>query len=200
MYAYIKGTLEEISSDKIVVEAGGIGYNILMSPGRFDFLPPLGDEIKVYTYTNVREDAMLFFGFLSREELDLFKKLIGVSGIGPKGGLSILSVLSVQDVILAIVSGDSKKIAKAPGIGAKTAERVIIDLKDKVDAEDAFSGGPVLAKSVDANDTDADETVLALVALGYGMREAKSAVSKARSAAGETADSEKLLKLSLKYL
>ena len=111
-----------------------------------------------------------------------------------------MSVLSVQDVILAIVSGDSKKIAKAPGIGAKTAERVIIDLKDKVDAEDAFSGGPVLAKSVDANDTDADETVLALVALGYGMREAKSAVSKARSAAGETADSEKLLKLSLKYL
>jgi len=200
MYAYIKGTLEEIGSDKIVVEAGGIGYNILMSPGRFGFLPPLGDEIKVYTYTNVREDAMLLFGFLSREELDLFKKLIGVSGIGPKGGLSILSVLSVQDVILAIVSGDSKKIAKAPGIGAKTAERVIIDLKDKVDAEDAFSGGPVLAKSVDANDTDADETVLALVALGYGMREAKSAVSKARSAAGETADSEKLLKLSLKYL
>ncbi|MBE5895194.1 MAG: Holliday junction branch migration protein RuvA [Lachnospiraceae bacterium] len=200
MYAYIKGTLEEIGSDKIVVEAGGIGYNILMSPGRFGFLPPLGDEIKVYTYTNVREDAMLLFGFLSREELDLFKKLIGVSGIGPKGGLSILSVLSVQDVILAIVSGDSKKIAKAPGIGAKTAERVIIDLKDKVDAEDAFSGGPVLAKSVDANDTDADETVLALVALGYGMREAKSAVSKARSTAGETADSEKLLKLSLKYL
>lgn len=200
MYAYIKGTLEEIGSDKIVVEAGGIGYNILMSPGRFGFLPPLGDEIKVYTYTNVREDAMLLFGFLSREELDLFKKLIGVSGIGPKGGLSILSVLSVQDVILAIVSGDSRKIAKAPGIGAKTAERVIIDLKDKVDAEDAFSGGPVLAKSVDANDTDADETVLALVALGYGMREAKSAVSKARSAAGETADSEKLLKLSLKYL
>ena len=200
MYAYIKGTLEEIGSDKIVVEAGGIGYNILMSPGRFGFLPPLGDEIKVYTYTNVREDAMLLFGFLSREELDLFKKLIGVSGIGPKGGLSILSVLSVQDVILAIVSGDSKKIAKAPGIGAKTAERVIIDLKDKVDAEDAFSGGPVLAKSVDANDTFADETVLALVALGYGMREAKSAVSKARSAAGETADSEKLLKLSLKYL
>lgn len=200
MYAYIKGTLEEIGADKIVVEVGGIGYNILMSPGRFAYLPPMGDEIKVYTYTNVREDAMLLFGFLSREELDLFKKLIGVSGIGPKGGLSILSVLSVSEVILAIVSGDSKKIAKAPGIGAKTAERVILDLKDKVAAEDAIFGETSMAKEGVVSDADADETVMALVALGYGMREAKSAVSKAQSAAGENADSEKLLKLSLKYM
>ena len=124
MYAYFKGILTEKYIESIVVEVENIGYNIKVSHGTVAMLPPVGEMIKVYTYTSVREDAIQLYGFLSKDDLDIFKLLINVNGIGPKGGQSILSVMSADELRFAIVSGDAKMIAKAPGIGAKTAQRV----------------------------------------------------------------------------
>lgn len=124
--------------DSIVVEAAGVGYLIYIPTQYFDMLPDEGEDVKIYTYLCVREDAMILYGFLSKDDLEIFKLLITVSGIGPKGGLAILSTLSADDLRFAILSGDSKAISKAPGIGAKTAQRVILDLKDKLSLEDAF--------------------------------------------------------------
>ena len=136
MIAFVRGEIENISEDHAVIDVGGIGYNVRISPGTAGRLPGIGKEVKLYTYTCVREDAFWLYGFLSRDELELFKLLITVNGIGPKGGLAILSVLSADDLRFAIISGDAKAIARAPGIGAKTAGRVILDLKDKISIED----------------------------------------------------------------
>lgn len=133
-----KGELAEKNIDSIVVEAAGVGYLIYIPTQYFDMLPDEGEDVKIYTYLCVREDAMILYGFLSKDDLEIFKLLITVSGIGPKGGLAILSTLSADDLRFAILSGDSKAISKAPGIGAKTAQRVILDLKDKLSLEDAF--------------------------------------------------------------
>ena len=141
MYSYIKGTLEEISEDQIVVENHGIGYNIRISARMLDVLPTRGEEIKIYTYLYVKEDAFSLFGFPSRDELEMFKLLINVSGIGPKGGLAVLSVLSANDLRYAIVAEDVKTISKAPGVGSKTAKRLIIELKDKIDLEEVIENG-----------------------------------------------------------
>ena len=138
MYAYIKGILAEITEDAIIVENQGIGYEIAVPGQVFDYLPSVGEEVKIYTYHYVREDAILLYGFLTKEDVRIFKMLIGVSGIGPKGALAILSVLSTDDLRFAILGDDAKAIAKAPGVGAKTAQRVIIELKDKLSLEDAF--------------------------------------------------------------
>ena len=126
MYAYIKGELAEKNIDSIVVEAAGVGYLIYIPTQYFDMLPDEGEDVKIYTYLCVREDAMILYGFLSKDDLEIFKLLITVSGIGPKGGLAILSTLPADDLRFAILSGDSKAISKAPGIGAKTAQRVIL--------------------------------------------------------------------------
>lgn len=133
-----KGELAEKNIDSIVVEAAGVGYLIYIPTQYFDMLPDEGEDVKIYTYLCVREDAMILYGFLSKDDLEIFKLLITVSGIGPKGGLAILSTLPADDLRFAILSGDSKAISKAPGIGAKTAQRVILDLKDKLSLEDAF--------------------------------------------------------------
>ena len=138
MYAYIKGELAEINTDHIVVEAGGIGYQVFISLQTFDYLPSVGENLKIYTYLYLREDAMILYGFLTKDDLELFKLLISVSGIGPKGGLAILSTLEADDLRFAILSGDAKAISKAPGVGGKTAQRVILELKDKLSLEDAF--------------------------------------------------------------
>ena len=138
MYAYVKGELTEVTVDFIVIEAGGIGYRIFIPGKTFEYLPGIGEELKVYTYLHLREDVMILYGFLTKDDLELFKLLITVSGIGPKGGLAILSTLEADDLRFAVLSGDAKAIAKAPGIGAKTAQRVILELKDKLSLEDAF--------------------------------------------------------------
>ena len=124
MYAYIKGTLEETGEDYIVVEAGGIGYQIFTTGQTFQYLPSMGEEVKVYTYLHVREDAMILFGFLTKDDLFVFRLLLGVSGIGPKGALAILSVMTTDDLRFAVLGDDAKAIAKAPGVGAKTAQRL----------------------------------------------------------------------------
>lgn len=139
MISYIKGTLAAIEADVIVVEAGNVGLAVHVPVSLLDELPGLGQEVTVYTYFQVREDAMTLYGFLHKQDREMFRQLIGVNGIGPKGALGILSVLRPDDLRLAIVSGDAKAIAKAPGIGNKTAQRLILDLKDKVSMEEVLS-------------------------------------------------------------
>ncbi len=201
MYSYIKGELTEKNIDSIVVETAGIGYNIFIPTQCFDYLPDEGEDVKIYTYLCVREDAMILYGFLSKDDLEIFKMLITVSGIGPKGGLAILSILSADDLRFAILSGDAKAISKAPGVGAKTAQRVIIDLKDKLSLEEAFekklenqaSGAvPVLSSTVK------NDAVMALNALGYSSTESLKAVSKVEIT--EDMDVEDVLKLALKNM
>ena len=205
MYAYIKGILEEITEDAVVVEAGGIGYNIKVSASTADLLPGIGSEVKVYTYTLVREDAFSLYGFLTRDDLDIFKKLITVSGIGPKGGLAILSVMSADALRFAVMAGDAKAIAKAPGVGAQTAERVILDLRDKISLEDTLRGmggdlgsGQAADASGTADNLMKREAIEALVALGYSASDATAAVKKVE--AGAEATSETILKQALKYM
>lgn len=175
MYAYIKGILAEITEDAIIVENQGIGYEIVVPGQVFDYLPSVGEEVKIYTYHYVREDAILLYGFLTKEDVRIFKMLIGVSGIGPKGALSILSVLSTDDLRFAILGDDAKAIAKAPGVGAKTAQRVIIELKDKLSLEDAFEQKLAnQAQKAELNPAVGvkNEAILALTSLGYSQSEA----------------------------
>lgn len=203
MYAYIKGTLTEMTEDTVVVEAGGIGYNIKVSTTTADLLPGVDSEVKIYTYTLVREDAFSLYGFLTRDDLDIFKKLITVSGIGPKGGLAILSVMSADALRFAVAAGDAKAIAKAPGIGAKTAERVILDLRDKISIEDTLRSVGAAGNGTGADMGTADnmmkrEAIEALVALGYSASDATAAVKKVD--VGEDATSESILKMALKHM
>lgn len=175
MYAYIKGILAEITEDAIIVENQGIGYEIAVPGQVFDYLPSVGEEVKIYTYHYVREDAILLYGFLTKEDVRIFKMLIGVSGIGPKGALSILSVLSTDDLRFAILGDDAKAIAKAPGVGAKTDQRVIIELKDKLSLEDAFEQKLAnQAQKAELNPAVGvkNEAILALTSLGYSQSEA----------------------------
>ena len=209
MIAYIKGILADVREDGIVVEAGNIGYNIHVSGNVLGMLPGVGSEVKIHTYTYVREDAFLLYGFLTRDDLDIFKKCITVSGIGPKGALAILSVMDADALRFAILSGDAKAISKAPGIGARTAERLILELRDKVKLEDTLVGRSVsagaLGRATDADDGEVSgvqamkkDAVEALVALGYSSAEALKAVNQVENP--ENMDSEAILKAALKFI
>lgn len=200
MYAYIKGELAETNTDHIVIETGGIGYQVFISGQTFEYLPAVGEEIKVYTYLYLREDAMILYGFLTKDDLELFKLLISVSGIGPKGGLAILSALSADDLRFAVLSGDSKAISKAPGVGAKTAQRVILELKDKMSLEDAFEkkSEHVQTLKISGNGQVRNDAVMALTALGYSSAESLKAVSAVEIT--EEMDVEAVLKAALKYM
>lgn len=200
MYAYIKGELVDISEDNIVLECGNIGYNIRVPLSVIQRLPSVGSTVKIYTYTSVREDAFNLFGFLSKDDLEIYKKLILVNGVGPKGALSILSTMSADDLRYAIVSGDAKAISKAPGVGSKSAERIILELRDKVSLRitmpDDSSAAIVSSNPID---TDAkSEAVEAMVALGYTPVEALKAINSAPIT--DDMDSGSILKLALKAL
>ena len=200
MYAYIKGELAEINTDHIVIEAGGIGYQVFISLQAFDYLPSVGENLKIYTYLYLREDAMILYGFLTKDDLELFKLLISVSGIGPKGGLAILSTLEADDLRFAILSGDAKAISKAPGVGGKTAQRVILELKDKLSLEDAFEAKTehVQKNAAAAGGSVKNDAVMALTALGYSSTESLKAVSTVEIT--EDMDVEEVLKAALKHL
>ena len=200
MYAYIKGELAEINTDHIVIEAGGIGYQVFISLQTFDYLPSVGENLKIYTYLYLREDAMILYGFLTTDDLELFKLLISVSGIGPKGGLAILSTLEADDLRFAILSGDAKAISKAPGVGGKTAQRVILELKDKLSLEDAFEAKTehVQKNAAAAGGSVKNDAVMALTALGYSSTESLKAVSAVEIT--EDMDVEEVLKAALKHL
>lgn len=171
MYAYIYGQIVEKEPENLIVEANQIGYNIHIAPGMVSRFPEVGQMAKIYTYTSVREDAFWLYGFTSIDELNLFKLLITVSGIGPKGAMGVLSVMDVDTLRLAILSQDVKMIAKAPGVGAKSASRIVLELKDKVKPED------VIGSSTQSEDSSAaaivrQEAGEALVALGYTVSDA----------------------------
>ncbi len=195
MISYIKGPLVEIEGDIIVVEARCVGYNIRVPLSLLDGLPDIGSEVRIYTYLQVREDAMSLYGFLNRQDLKMFRLLLGVNGIGPKGALGLLSAMSPDDLRLAIISGDAKAISKAPGIGSKTAQRLILDpaeqivsMIEKKSEEHGTGGGGAVGK----------EAVDALVALGYSAMEATKAVRQVEILDGMTV--EQVLKASLKYM
>ena len=201
MYAYIKGILAEITEDAIIVENQGIGYEIAVPGQVFDYLPSVGEEVKIYTYHYVREDAILLYGFLTKEDVRIFKMLIGVSGIGPKGALAILSVLSTDDLRFAILGDDAKAIAKAPGVGAKTAQRVIIELKDKLSLEDAFEQKLAnQAQKAELNPAIGvkNEAILALTSLGYSQSEALKVLQGIEISPDD--QEEDVLKMALKQM
>lgn len=180
MISYVRGELVAVGEEKIIVDVNGVGYGVFMPAQSITLLPSIGEEVKIHTYLNVREDAMQLFGFLTRDDLDIFKLVIGVSGIGPKGGLNILSEMSPDDLRFAVLANDAKAIAKAPGIGKKTAEKLIIELKDKLDIEDVLNREAKEATFTVSSQNHGvqAEAVEALVALGYGSTEAMKAVKK----------------------
>ena len=201
MYSYIKGELAEVNTDHIVIDVGGIGYMIYIPAQSLNYLPGIGEMLKVHTYLYMREDAMILYGFLTKDDLEMFKLLITVSGIGPKGGLAVLSTLSSDDLRFAVLSGDSKAISKAPGIGSKTAQRVIIDLKDKLSLEDAFEKKLEHENekiNVSSNSQVKNDAVMALNALGYSSTESLKEVSKVEIT--DDMDVEDVLKAALKHM
>jgi len=205
LIAYVNGILESIEEGNAVVDVNGVGYNVNISGSTMDRMPGIGEAVKLYTYTNVKEDAFTLFGFLSRDELNLFKMLITVNGIGPKGGLAILSVMTPDDLRFAIIAGDSGAISKAPGVGKKTAERITLELRDKIKAtEDSMLASAAGLSSSDIGDSESparDEAVAALVSLGYNATDATKAVRKVLSVNPEMSnDTELLLKQALKEM
>lgn len=201
MIAFVKGIIDDIAVDNVIIDVGGIGYNVRISSDTAARLPGIGERVKLYTYTCVREDAFLLYGFLSRNDLEIFKKCITVNGIGPKGALAILSVMDADSLRFAIMSGDTKAISKAPGIGAKTAERLILDLKDKIKIDDTMIEREIAATAAGNALTDTpqkQEAVAALVSLGYGQAESMKAVNAIEGI--ENMDSGAILKAALKKM
>lgn len=202
MIGYIKGTVEGILSDSVILDNHGIGYRIFTSGRVLDNISGLHGEMKLFTYLHVREDELSLFGFPTTEELDTFQLLLGVNGIGPKAALSILTVLSVKDLSFAIMSNDTKAITKANGVGAKSASRVIMELKDKLVLDDLYSLDDSSDSMISDGGIDSgnniQDTILALVSLGYSEFDAAKAVKQIPG--GDTMDSSDLLKAALKKL
>jgi len=199
VFAYISGKLDYKHNEYIVVEANGIGYKINTALSTVQNAGSQGDDIKVYTHLHVREDVMSLFGFLSKEELGMFELLIGVSGVGPKAAVSIISSLSPSKFSLAVITDDIKTLTKAQGIGNKMAQRIILELKDKIKKEQLVSIDTGISKnvSVDEEGSRISEAVSALMVLGYNPLEANKAVSSVYS---EGMDLEVIIKNALKSL
>ena len=200
MFAYINGFLEDVTVDNAVIDVNGFGINVRISADTASKLPGIGEQVRLYTYTYVKEDAFLLYGFLSRSDLEMFKLCITVSGIGPKGALAILSVMDADSLRFAIMSGDAKAISRAPGVGARTAQRLILELKDKMSLEDAFE--QKFEKTGEPAENHAqgtkNEAVQALVALGYSSSEALRALNGIEIT--EETDVEEILKMALKNM
>jgi Holliday junction DNA helicase RuvA len=198
MIAFLKGTIIEIQPDLTVLEVGNIGYNVRICAGTAARLPGIGSQVKLYTYTSVREDAIWLYGFIQAQELELFKKCITVSGIGPKGALALLSALDPDALRLAIISGDAAAIAKAPGIGKKTAERLILELADKIASDTEIGELPVGSTAFSDQSPARQEAVAALTALGYGQAESQKAVQAIPDIEGMSSGG--VLKAALKHM
>ena len=197
MISYISGLLKYISQEYIIVDNGGIGYNIAVSPKTASSLQGIGEEVCIYTYMSVSDNGIALYGFASMEELELFNSIIGVSGIGPKGALGILGSLSPSQFVMAVLTDDIKTLSNAPGIGKKTAQRIVLELKDKLDSSQAIDEKS-LGISLSVSDSgEKGEAVQALEVLGFGKSEAVKAVD-AVYIDGMTA--EKTISLALKVL
>ena len=203
MIGFIKGIIEDIQEDSLVIDNHGMGWIVYVPGSLLGGHVRIGDEVKLYTSLQVREDAMTLFGFFSKDDLEVFRLLLGVSGIGPKGALGILSALSPDDLRFAVLADDAAAICRAPGIGKKTAQKLILELKDRFRLDDAFEkklthmqeSAPVPADALAGAQADAIE---ALTALGYSGTEALQAVRKVELTEGM--DSEQILKAALRHI
>ena len=196
MIAYIKGNLEAKNLDNVVIDVGGIGYKIFMSINSIERIGEIGTMVKVHTYMRVREDDVSLYGFCTNEELRMFEQLIGVSGVGAKSALTILSNISPSSFALAIISGDVNTLKSLPGIGAKSAQRMILELKDKMKTQDAIETEIMPIKTVVANDKTRD-AVEALQVLGYARKDIDLAISNIDT---KDLSVEEIIKQGLKYL
>lgn len=199
MIAYISGALVSAGENYIVIDNHGMGYRIFVSGKFLEHIPAYGTQIKIYTHMYIREDELTLYGFRSEEELSVFRILIGISGVGPKVAMAILTALTIQELQLAVISEDAKTISKANGVGAKGASRIILELKDKLKMEDMMDAAYEQSIVQDTQDLNAArDAILALVNLGYSNSEAALAVKKI----GDTSqmDIESILKAALKKL
>ena len=199
MYAFIEGQVCEKTANTLVLLAAGVGWQLSCSMTTLQAAPPVGETMRCHTYLSVREDAMELFGFATREEKDLFLLLTSVSGIGPKTALGVLGSMPVKDLSLAILLGDVNALSRAPGIGKKTAQRIALELKDKIsqaDVSSAASSGAAVPAAVYASDA-ISEAVEALTALGYSSTEARNAVSGVRDQSDKP---EELIRLALRAM
>lgn len=199
MISYIKGELVYIGENSIVIDNNGIGYNVFVSGGTVYKLPHINNQVKIFTYMDVKEDSLQLYGFLNMEELNMFNMLITVSGIGPKGALAILNSLSPKDIVLAISYGDKNALSVGKGIGKKTAERIILELKDKVNSIGSAESDNVKisTNSVIENRDEKNDAIAGLVTLGFTRSEAAKAVEKVYTA---DMDSAKIISAALKVL
>ena len=196
MISYIKGKLEAKNIDSVIIEVGGIGYKIFMSVNSMDRLGEAGTDVKVYTYMRVREDDISLFGFCTNEELKMFEQLLGVSGVGAKSALSILANISPSSFALAIITGDINTLKGLPGIGAKSAQRMILELKDKMKTQEAIETEVVPMKTTIKSDK-AKDAIEALQVLGYSRRDIELIMAKINT---EELSVEEIIKQGLKYL
>ena len=201
MYAFIEGEVCEKANGSLVLLASGVGWQLNCSNNTLQAAPALGEKMRCYTFLSIREDAMDLFGFATREEKEMFAQLTSVSGIGPKTALGVLGSMPLRDLNLAILLGDVNALSRAPGIGKKTAQRIALELKDKVtqaDVSAASAGSAVPAPAVSAANTDGvTEAIEALIALGYSSTEARSAISQIRSQSDKP---EELIRLALRAM
>lgn len=196
MYAHIEGTVAEKDQESIVLDAGGVGYLLNVSGATLSVAPAVGEKMKLYCVLNVREDAMELYGFYSREEKRMYERLRSVSGVGSRTALQILSALSVRDLSIALVTGDAAALTRVPGIGKKTAQRLVLELKDKVDDAQLTGQAAAVAPKASAGGPEA-EAIAALVSLGYSSAEAAKAVAQV---ADQTQEADKMIFLALRGL
>lgn len=197
---FLEGTLVESFPTHAVVNVSGVGYEVLIPLSSYDKLPPIGKPVRILTHLAIREDAHLLFGFMSPGERDLFRLLVNhVSGIGPKLAMAVLSGMSVANFKAAVVNGEAGLISKVPGLGKKTAERIILELKDKVGVAAAWEAASE-KHTPSEEEVRINDAVLALISLGYKQVEAHKAVKKAFEASGKTAAVEDLVRQALKLL
>ncbi|XZH19243.1 Holliday junction branch migration protein RuvA [Clostridium perfringens] len=199
MYEYIRGQFQGISKDYVVIELNNIGYRIFTSGNTMSNMPKVGDEVLLYLEQIVREDFIGLYGFTTREELEMFKLLLSINGVGAKAALSLLSISTVNNLKYAIMMGYEKHITRAPGIGKKTAQRIILELKDKLKPDELTSEEGQLIEGINDNSDysfNINETLSALMALGYTEKEAQKALEKV----DKTLSIENMIKESLKLL
>ena len=200
MFSYLTGTLTEKFPTSVTVEAHGIGYQLTVPLSTHQTLPETGNKVKLLTHFVVREDAHVLYGFTTEEERDLFRLLISVSGIGPKSAITILSGLGVSELRQAIIDGALPVLTSISGIGRKTAERLIVELREKVVLDERRTGAP---RHLEAQEGLVNDSVKALVSLGYGRQDAKNAIQKALSHHRDRSEKlkvEELIRHSLKYI
>lgn len=199
MYEYIRGQFQGISKDYVVIELNNIGYKIFTSGNTMSNMPKVGEEVLLYLEQIVREDFIGLYGFTTREELEMFKLLLSINGVGAKAALSLLSISTVNNLKYAIMMGDEKHITRAPGIGKKTAQRIILELKDKLKPDELTSEEGQLIEGINDNSDysfNINETLSALMALGYTEKEVQKALEKV----DKTLSIENMIKESLKLL